>query len=216
MNEDFLSNIRGGLKQYQAGGKNGYYDAAKYDYDRAKTASDWGNAGGTLLESVIAGAPMAVFPSMAAGGAALSPAGLAAAALMAAIGLGGAALTESEKRRILSGADDAKKRAKYRMEVAPAAKWTDFKNSQFSKATGGKYTVDDLARAGKMINDEGEILDLTDEDYEYYNSLPTETLERVFGKEGSKYIRSRNSTQKESENAAFLDMLRGINEHYGR
>lgn len=54
--------------------------------------------------------------------------------------------------------------------------WVDYKNDQIGRNTG--KTVGEWARLGKMFDDDGNLVDI---DYDYYATVPRQTLNRVFG-----------------------------------
>ena len=96
-----------------------------------------------------------------------------------AIGGGNAALSSErgytkERKRILDA-----------MQEEATNQWTKYKNDAIKKSSGGKYTASKLAAEGKMVTDDGDIVDI---DYDYYAKVPQGTLERVFGKSGAKAV----------------------------
>ena len=64
--------------------------------------------------------------------------------------------------------------------------WRDYKNDVISKVTNGEYTVGKLAKEGKMVDDDGNIIDI---DYDYYSTLSNDTLDSVFGEDGANAVR---------------------------
>lgn len=74
--------------------------------------------------------------------------------------------------------------------------WTNYKNDKVKQLTG--MSVDDYASAGKMIDDDGNIVDI---DYDYYATVPEATLERVFGTMGAQAVRKEINNRKSKDSS---------------
>lgn len=81
--------------------------------------------------------------------------------------------------------DDKNKISKDMMKEANKL-WRDYKNDVISKVTNGEYTVGKLAQEGKMVDDDGNIIDI---DYDYYSTVSNDTLDSVFGEDGASAVR---------------------------
>ena len=115
-----------------------------------------------------AGAATSAVGPMAAGSA-LGPVGLALGA--AGMGAGAYIRARGSEKNIA-----ARREHNEELQKELTNQWTEYKNKRIADVTG--RSVGDLAREGKMVTDDGDIVDI---DYGYYKTVPRTTLERVFG-----------------------------------
>lgn len=162
---DFVSNLRDSLNNYSGGS----FDADKLNREAEQ-----------LQFAINHGSKIAGNTTGTAGLAALWAGVHTGNPIAAAIGGGLGLLAGGADAYIRTGHVDnlIKDRRKINSQIAKlnVENWTDYKNDQIERNTG--KTVGDWAREGKMFLDDGTIEDI---DYDYYATVPYQTLERMFG-----------------------------------
>lgn len=182
MEKSFVDNLRNAFKGYESAAKSPKMSDLEEEWDKekarkfgARAAADasYLTSGAVTSAGVSTGHPVA----MGIG------AGLGALNALA----GDYQLTKNETMHTKE-----RKRIFDAMQKEATKQWTKYKNDAIRQSSGGKYTVEKLAKEGKMVDDDGNIVNI---DYDYYKTVPYETLNRVFGKAGAEAVRKKMSSE---------------------
>lgn len=181
MENSFVDNLRNAFKGYE---KN-----ATKSYKMPELERDWQKEKARVL-----GAHTAADAAYFAGSAATSAGVSTGHPIAMGIGAGLGALSALGGNYILTKNEIAHTKERKRifdaMQKEATKQWTKYKNDAIRQSSGGKYTVEKLAKEGKMVDDDGNIVNI---DYDYYKTVPYETLNRVFGKAGAEAVRKKMS-----------------------
>lgn len=180
MENSFVDNLRNAFKGYESAAKSGEMKKLVFDWEKEKAR--------------MLGAHTAADAAYFAGGAATSAGVSTGHPIAMGIGAGLGALGALSGNYILTKNETAHTKERKRifdaMQKEATNQWTKYKNDAIRQSSGGKYTVEKLAKEGKMVTDDGNIVDI---DYDYYKTVPYETLNRVFGKAGAEAVRKKMS-----------------------
>ncbi len=180
MENSFVDNLRNAFK--------GYESAAKSD-EMKQLEKEWSaemvrkNGARAVADSIFAAAGANGYGAATSANPVTMGVGAGLSGALSLIGQSAMTASEkhhtSERNRILDA-----------MQKEATNQWTKFKNDAIKKSSGGKYTVEKLAKEGKMVDDDGNIVNI---DYDYYKTVPYQTLNRVFGKAGAEAVRKKMS-----------------------
>jgi hypothetical protein len=176
-NNSFVDNLRKALNSYNGGQKSDLMKQLEKEWSAEMVRKNGARATADLL---LGSAAANGYGALASGNPATLGAGAGISGVLALIA--NSALTSSEKYHTAE-----RKRILDEKQREATNQWTDFKNEAIKKASKGKYDVTALAKQGKMVDDDGNIIDI---DYDYYQTVPYQTLERVFGAEGAEAVRN--------------------------
>lgn len=186
MENNFVSNLRNAFQDY---------DKAAKSYKMPELEREWEKEKARKL-----GARTAADAAYFAGSAATSAGVSTGHPIAMGIGAGLGALNALAGNYILTKNETThtkeRKRILDEMQKENTRSWTEFKNDTIDRVGNGKFSVASLAKDGKMVTDDGDIVDI---DYDYYAKVPQETLERVFGEEGAKSVSKKISERKKKK-----------------
>lgn len=180
MENSFVDNLRNAFKGYESAAKSPKMADLEREWEKEKARK--------------LGARTAADTAYLAGSAATSAGVSTGNPIAMGVGAGLGALGALSGNYILTKNETAHTKEHKRifdaMQKEATKQWTKYKNDAIRQSSGGKYTVEKLAKEGKMVTDDGDIVDI---DYDYYKTVPYETLNRVFGKAGAEAVRKKLS-----------------------